>query len=92
MRTSFRVFSFVTKEKLKSPVSLGTAAYAATRDRHAPRGLVAHAGSTIQLGDGCGGDPGSGCETASLLVAAFTWSAIAWEMGCLNSLKERLVF
>ena len=43
-----------------------------------PRGLVAHAGSTIQLNDGRDDDPEFRCETPPVFAAAFTWAVTEW--------------
>ena len=48
-----------------------------------PRGLVAHAGSTIQLDDGRDDATEFGCGTAAVLAAASTWCKAP---GCLDTL------
>ena len=48
----------------------------------APRGLVAHAGSTIQLDDGRDDATEFGCGTAAVLAAASTWAATKWTTVC----------
>ncbi len=58
---------------------------------HAPSTPLGTGSSTIRFGDDTCDNPQvppppnpipPGVETTTLLAAAFTWAAIAWEMGC----------